>query len=71
MTASTGMRISFISQALCLIRIAQHPGANRTVGTGVSFGIVVEDICHMATLLGVETPSGSVGRALAEIFAEE
>ena len=25
----------------------------------------------LATLLGVETPSGSVGRALAEIFAEE
>jgi len=47
------------------------------MGPGIKKGrfdqtIAVNDIAPtLATLLGVETPSGSVGRALAEIFAEE
>ena len=47
------------------------------MGPGIKAGrfhepIAVSDIAPtLATLLGVETPSGSVGRVLAEIFATE
>jgi len=47
------------------------------MGPGIKKGrfdqtIAVNDIAPtLATLLGVETPSGSVGRVLAEVFAEE
>jgi arylsulfatase A-like enzyme len=47
------------------------------MGPGIKAGrfdesIVVNDIAPtLATLLGVETPSGSVGRALSEIFERQ
>jgi hypothetical protein len=46
------------------------------MGPGIKAGrfdekITVNDIAPtLATLLGIETPSGSVGRVLAEIFAQ-
>ena len=61
MTAPAGVRVFFIAQPQCPVRVAQHPGANRAEDTGYSFGIVVEDVCKMAMLLVVVEVQHLVG----------
>ena len=61
MAAPAGMRIFFIAQPQCPVRVAQHPGATRSEDTGSSFGIVVEDVRKMAMLLGVVEVQHLVG----------
>ena len=60
-TAPAGVRVLFIAQPQCPIRVAQYPGANRAVDTGLSFGILVEEICKMAMLLVVVEVQHLVG----------
>src|ERR1700733_2365450 len=53
MTAAAGMRVRFIAQPQCPIRIAQHPGANRGQETDLRLGILVEDVRKMPMGLGI------------------
>ena len=59
--APAGVRVFFIAQPQCPVRVAQYPGANRAEDTGCSFGIVVEDVCKMAMLLVVVEVQHLVG----------
>ena len=50
MTAPAGVRVFFIVQPHCPVRVAQYPGANRAEDTSRSFGIMVEDVRKVAML---------------------
>ena len=47
MTTPMGVCVFFVAQPPRLVRVAQHPGANRAPDTSLSFGIVVEKVCQM------------------------
>ena len=60
-TTPAGVRVLFIAQPQCPVRITQHPGANRAIDTGQSFGILVEEVSKMAMLLVVVEVQHLVG----------
>ena len=57
MTAPVRVRVFFIAQPQCPVRVTQHPGANRAEETGHSFGIAIEEVCQTTMLfVVVEVP---------------
>ena len=59
--APSGVRVLFIAQSRCSVRVAQYPGANRAHDPGMSFGILVEEVRNVAMLLGVVEVQHLVG----------